>query len=547
LLLRIEQLFEYPEGMDFRSETYPAPPGVTVSLVESEFHGIVSEFAAERAMTALAEMLDRAPQWSDFATIESCRAVELEPAGRLMLMSAADRLTNFLAAETMSQVVDFVGELENPDYRRDQLSAKEVGHATRRTEDSAAAQIAFFRRLVQEFPGFPLALRAGDISLTHCRILDDETRDTEDPEALQKIGFHALKAAQSQTAGAFRKTVRALVKRFDQDVAARRRRAQRRRGITFTDHGDGLTTMSLTGRTEEMTAVKTRLDEGGRQLQEADKAAHEQAVAEAQAAGAEPPVRERLTSTQARSDAAIALLIGTVDAEGTVVYNPRAAMRICLELVMDVATLQGRRDGVARLGDETISAATARELLELAESVRPVTVDAMGVMLDYGTKLYLPGRQRRHVGRRDRFTCRCCGRKATRGEMDHVIEFLKGGPTASWNCQWMCPRCHQLKTDGLIDVQGRADHDLVLTTTSGLVFVSLPPPYLEDPERDVHRWGHQPPVGFTVTPRPWASPPADDAGPDEPGSPAPPGRRALLELLRSRRPSDIPPDDPPPF
>jgi hypothetical protein len=545
--LRVEHLFECPEGMDFRSETYPAPPGVTVSLVESEFHGIVAEFAAERAMTALAEMLDRAPQWSDFEVLRSCEGLDLEPAGQLMLMTATQRLARFLDAESIGQALDFVGAAENPDYRRDQVAALEYGHATGRTPGSSEHTIAFYRRIVAEFPDFHVAMRAGEVSLAHCRILDEETRDTVDPDALRKIAHHALLAAASQPAGPFRKTVRALVKRFDQDAAARRRRAQRRRGVTFTDHGDGLTTMQLTGRTEEMTAVRSRLEEGARQLQAADKAAHEKAVADAEAAGEQPPARERLTSGQARSDAAVALLIGTVDAEGTVVYNPRSSMRICLELVMDVATLEGRRDGVARLGEETISAATARELLELAESVRPVTVDAMGSMLDYGTEVYLPGRQRRHVGHRDRFTCRRCGRKATRGEMDHVIEFLKGGPTASWNCQWMCPRCHQLKTDGLIDVQGRADHDLVLTTTSGLVFVSLPPPYLEDPERDVHRWGHQPPVGFTVTPRPWASPPADDAGPDEPGSPAPPGRRALLELLRSRRPSDIPPDDPPPF
>jgi hypothetical protein len=548
-------MFEYPEGMEFRFETYPAPPGVTVSLVEHSFHGIVSTLASEVAMTALAEMLGRAPQWSDFAVVETCGKAELEPAGQLMLLSVAERLTSFLAAETMGQVVEFAGAVENRDYRRDQIAAKEVGHATRRTEGSAAAQIAFFRRLVQEFPDFPVALRAGEISLTHCRIVDDETRDTEDREALRRIAHHALIAAHSQTPGAFRRTVRMLVKRYDKDAAARRRRAQRRRGVTFLDHGDGLTSMNLTGRTEEMAAVRSRLDEGGRQLQAADKAAHEKAVADARAAGAEPPARDRLTSGQAMSDAAVALLIGTVDAEGTVVYNPRSAMRICLELVMDVATLEGRTDGVARLGDETISAETARELLELAESVRPVTVDAMGSMLDYGSEVYLPGRQRRHVGRRDRFTCRCCGRKATRGEMDHIVEFLRGGPTASWNCGWTCPRCHQLKTDGLLHVEGRADDELVFTTPSGLVFVSLPPPYLEDPERDVHRWGHQPPVGFTVTPRPWAPPPPGDTASDASASgsasddsarPAPP-RPSLLDRLRNGPPGDHDPDEVPPF
>ncbi|MCA0329050.1 MAG: hypothetical protein LCI03_04005, partial [Actinobacteria bacterium] len=61
------------------------------------------------------------------------------------------------------------------------------------------------------------------------------------------------------------------------------------------------------------------------------------------------------------------------------------------------------------------------------------------------------------------------------------------------------------------------------------------------------RWGHQPPIGFKVTPRPWASPP-DHAGTDEPGSPEQPGRRTLRELLRLGPPSEPDPDDDiPPF
>ena len=60
----------------------------------------------------------------------------------------------------------------------------------------------------------------------------------------------------------------------------------------------------------------------------------------------------------------------------------------------------------------------------------------MGFMLDYGTEVYLPGRQRRHVARRDRYTCRACGRRATRGEMDHIIEFLAGGG-ALFQCERM--------------------------------------------------------------------------------------------------------------
>jgi len=75
-----------------------------------------------------------------------------------------------------------------------------------------------------------------------------------------------------------------------------------------------------------------------------------------------------------------------------------------------------------------------------------------------------------------------CGRRARRGEMDHLVPFLDGGPSIPGNEWWLCVDCHQRKTADLLHVAGDADDGVVVTTPAGLVFTSHPPPYLDDPD-----------------------------------------------------------------
>ena len=56
---------------------------------------------------------------------------------------------------------------------------------------------------------------------------------------------------------------------------------------------------------------------------------------------------------------------------------------------------------------------------------------------------------RRVVLRRDRFTCRWCGRRGRKAEMevDHVFEIALGGPSLDYaNLQTLCRPCHRRKT-----------------------------------------------------------------------------------------------------
>jgi 5-methylcytosine-specific restriction endonuclease McrA len=56
----------------------------------------------------------------------------------------------------------------------------------------------------------------------------------------------------------------------------------------------------------------------------------------------------------------------------------------------------------------------------------------------------------RHVVlRRDRFTCRSCGRRGRSRELevDHIVELARGGPSLALdNLQTLCRACHRAKT-----------------------------------------------------------------------------------------------------
>ena len=485
-----------------RVEVIPAPAGIGASFVESEWHRISAELEADRAITRLAGLLDREPRWSDLSLLASVRGVELDQTGRLMRLMATRRALSFLEGETVRDVVDIVGEREPAEVMAERTNRHEVGLALGRSKEQAQFQIAVYRRLVADFPHFVTALTAGQITLGHCHALHEETLAVTEPDALARIAGKALPFAQSQSTGRFRTSLRRLVAKHDPDVEARRREARRQRRVTFSDLGAGISSMTVVGRTEDVDAVRDMVDDAAADLLARDKAAAH-ARAEAAAAAGEPaPDRARLTAGQARSDAVIAALLGQVDVDGTVTYTPREHRQTRLELVVDAATAAGIRDNLARLGTDPIAAGIARALMADVDVIaRALVAEGTAHLLDLGHDVYLNRAQRTHVKKRDRATCRACGRRATRGEMDHLVEFLRGGPSAPWNEWWLCRECHQRKTADQLTVTGRTDSTVEITTPAGLVYTSSPPPYLDDPDRDSDLAARTPGIRFTLPPR----------------------------------------------
>ena len=130
---------------------------------------------------------------------------------------------------------------------------------------------------------------------------------------------------------------------------------------------------------------------------------------------------------------------------------PTTSIRAHVDLVIDLATLLGLRDGAAELkGAGPIPAEVVRELLSDATMRRIVADPLTGHQLDYGRRVYaVPQRLREFVIARDRI-CRFpgCGRRASSCQIDHAQAWSEGGQTSPGNVGALCTRHHQLKTHG---------------------------------------------------------------------------------------------------
>ncbi len=513
-------------------DVIPAREGVALSFVESQWHRISARLECERAIDRLAGMLDREPCWDDLHVLASLRSVELDQTGRLMRLMATRRVSSFLDGQTVRDIVDLAdvdGDGEAVEAMDARTTRHEIGLAFGRTKDQAEFLIGTYRRLVEDFPDFVSALTAGQISLGHCYAMHEETLVVTDPAVLAKIAGKALPFAQAHSVTRFRTALKRLIQRHDPNAAARRRQARLQRRVSYSNLGDGISSMTVVARTEDVEAMRESIDDAAMSLVAADRA-QAQADADADAAadgdrdeGSRPaakPERPRLSTAQARSGAVVAALLGTVDEDGTVTYAPREHRRTRVELVIDAPTAAGIADNLARFGQDPICAGIARRLMVDVDVIaRALVAEGTAHLLDLGQDTYLSAKQRTHIKKRDRATCRCCGRRATRGEMDHLIEFLRGGPSAPWNEWWLCLECHQRKTAEQLTVDGRTDAAVQITTPHGVVYYSSPPPYLDDPDRDSILAAQAPPARFTLPgyrhrrPAPTVPDPRDDIPP----------------------------------
>lgn len=120
-----------------------------------------------------------------------------------------------------------------------------------------------------------------------------------------------------------------------------------------------------------------------------------------------------------------------------------------------------------------------------------------GRPVDVGrTRRIVPGHTRRIVENRDR-GCRVpgCGRHHV--EIHHIVHWLDGGPTNTWNLVALCPHHHRLHHRGLLNITGNADQPggLVFTDRRGRPLV-VPSPTPPDPGRPIAVTGHwQHPTG----------------------------------------------------
>jgi hypothetical protein len=126
-------------------------------------------------------------------------------------------------------------------------------------------------------------------------------------------------------------------------------------------------------------------------------------------------------------------------------------------------------DGSATTTDGWRIPMALADLLLCDGIVQPVW-ESDGVPFSVGrSQRIVPDRTRRIIERRDR-GCRVPGCTADRFvEIHHVVHWLDGGPTDTWNLVCLCPRHHKLHHHGQLGISGNADeeHGLTFTDWSG--------------------------------------------------------------------------------
>jgi hypothetical protein len=132
----------------------------------------------------------------------------------------------------------------------------------------------------------------------------------------------------------------------------------------------------------------------------------------------------------------------------------RPAIRSEIRVLVSLETLRGESEAPGELaGYGPITAETARSLAADPSSTwrRIVTDPLSGAVLDVGRTRYRPPADLAdHVRARDRWCARPgCSAQAASCDLDHTVEYGRDdGTTAHANLGPLCPRDHQVKTDG---------------------------------------------------------------------------------------------------
>ncbi len=182
---------------------------------------------------------------------------------------------------------------------------------------------------------------------------------------------------------------------------------------------------------------------------------------------------ESRTFDQIRADAFADILTGRID--------PATEPRVTVGVLVPVLSLLGQSDAPATLeGRIPIDPETARRLAVQAPSFhRILTHPVSGAIVDVDRTSYrVPADLARLLALRD-VTCRHpgCGRPAKRCDIDHTIDWAKGGTTSVRNLAHLSRRHHRLKHRTRWQIEQKQDGTITWTSPTGFKRDADPPPF----------------------------------------------------------------------
>lgn len=207
----------------------------------------------------------------------------------------------------------------------------------------------------------------------------------------------------------------------------------------------------------------------------------------------------------------------------------RTPRRAQVNVTVPLTTLLGLTEEPGELaGYGPIDAGTARRLAADGTWRRIVTDPASGTVLDVGRTTYRPPADLdAHVRHRDQSCARPgCGASAFGCDLDHTVDFHRGGSRGSTshdNLGPLCPRDHQIKTDGGFAVEQPSAGTFRWTTPTGHSYEHTPgrPPPLPASPPSASPLTPSPPTPPPLTPPP-LTPPQLPSRPPGPPSAEPP-------------------------
>ncbi|GAA1470566.1 HNH endonuclease signature motif containing protein [Microbacterium thalassium] len=261
------------------------------------------------------------------------------------------------------------------------------------------------------------------------------------PEAWAVFEERVLAAAMRLAPGRFRTVARRARERaHPETIDTRHRRAAADRSVWITPELDGMSTLTALLPAAAAHGLKRRIDHAARELRRAPD--ERRTLAQLRA-----DVLADLVPAAATSGAAGASLAGTAEPAGA--SGPAGAPAATVAVTVPALTLLGEDDGPAILdGYGPIDIDTARRLAGTASSwVRILTDPVTGTVLDVDRRTYrVPADLKRWLGvKHPLCVFPGCPRAAADCDVDHVLDWQYGGPTADDNLAPLCRPHHRLK------------------------------------------------------------------------------------------------------
>lgn len=396
---------------------------------------------------------------------------ELDASSQLAWLQAHARCAAWWASKEAEVLVAFAGrepetrsfEVRGETVQLEDVAREEIAASMHWTSNFAQYRLNEARMLTTALPGTHAALRAGQISPAHVRVIVESADrlgtsvpkgSAEFRSVCLQLEQRVLPVARREGLGRSRAAANRAVAGIDPNGRlARRNHALRGRGVWLRDEPDGVATVIARMATEHAHACY---------------AAVEHAANSTALMGNVQDIAD-LGAGERRSMALLHLTLSGSDAlqglptsgdDRAMLPSDRASvpappiLRTHVDVVIDLPTLLGLQDNDGELvGGGEISAAVIRDLVLRDKSAtmrRLVTDGQTGHLLDVGRKRYIvPDALREFIVLRDQ-RCRFpgCERRADGAELDHAIPWDDGGRSDRGNLGALCKRHHQVKTLG---------------------------------------------------------------------------------------------------